>query len=269
MPEVWERGAESDVAWQAFQEYRDMGPERSLSKVARSLGKSTQLLAGWSSKHDWVRRVAEYDRYLDAQRVGATTAAIVEMSRRHASVAVLGLSKVVDWLSNVDGHQLPDAIGVRLLAETTRLERVARGVQLEEEGGFQEPPGPLRTLAEMFQQPREGEVVVSELELSRIIVERHQAGQGDELDDELADLLDDPDDGEDPEGPDDDPAAAPLPVAAEVDEVALAWEWLRQNPRRPPAGPELVQWLRARRLVGLDPEPSDRPGPRRRRRRES
>jgi hypothetical protein len=93
----------------------------------------------------------------------------------------------------------------------------------------------------------------------------------------------DPDDWEDPD-------EAPLPAAASVppellepeeppdsphpeperpkpDEIEAAWAWLRTHQRRPPPGPELVEWFRLRRLVGLDPVPSDRPGPRRRRRR--
>jgi hypothetical protein len=70
-----------------------------------------------------------------------------------------------------------------------------------------------------------------------------------------------------PVGP---PEPPPEPPAAEVDraeDVDAARAWLREHPRRPPAGPELVTWLEGRRVVGLDQPPPDRPRPRRRRRR--
>jgi hypothetical protein len=68
--------------------------------------------------------------------------------------------------------------------------------------------------------------------------------------------------------PERDPGPVPEvgPPAAElvaVDEEAEALRFLREHPRRPPAGPELMAWLEARRVVGLDQEPQ----PMRRRRR--
>jgi hypothetical protein len=90
---------------------------------------------------------------------------------------------------------------------------------------------------------------------------------------------DDPEDPEDPEPAEIRPAATvgqeyakelpseprgtPEPAADPVDETAEALRYLRDNPRRPPAGPELMAWLQARRVAGLDQEPQ----PMRRRRR--
>jgi hypothetical protein len=65
------------------------------------------------------------------------------------------------------------------------------------------------------------------------------------------------------------PEPAPQVLPAELmdpaEEQARAWQYLRDYPRRPPPGPELMAWLQARRVVGLDGDPQ--PVPRRRRRR--
>jgi hypothetical protein len=65
-PEVlkpWERqDNESDQAFEAFEIYRLQGQIRSIAKAAQTLGKSTTLLEGWSTKHGWRLRVLAYDR---------------------------------------------------------------------------------------------------------------------------------------------------------------------------------------------------------------
>jgi len=54
----WSRQpGESARAFQAFEHYRDLGPERSVTKVAQALDKSRTLIGRWSSEHDWVSRV--------------------------------------------------------------------------------------------------------------------------------------------------------------------------------------------------------------------
>lgn len=54
---AWERQEdESARAYEAFAVYRDMGPERSLAKVAEMVGKSTAQMEKWSRRHSWVDR---------------------------------------------------------------------------------------------------------------------------------------------------------------------------------------------------------------------
>jgi hypothetical protein len=82
----WERrDRETEPAWEAFRGYRDQLQPRSLARLARELRRSTQLLEGWSARHEWVRRVASYDRYLDARRRQEREDEILEMERRHAA----------------------------------------------------------------------------------------------------------------------------------------------------------------------------------------
>lgn len=84
--EAWERREEeTEPAWEAFHAYRDQGPPRSLARLAGELGKSRQHMEQLSATHGWVRRVAAYDRYLDAQRRAERERAILEMERRQAT----------------------------------------------------------------------------------------------------------------------------------------------------------------------------------------
>jgi hypothetical protein len=64
----WDRHEdESDQAWGAFKEYRDMGPGvRSQAKVARKLGKSRGTVSSFASQHAWRVRVRSWDAEADA-----------------------------------------------------------------------------------------------------------------------------------------------------------------------------------------------------------
>jgi hypothetical protein len=177
---AWERQPyESDPAWEAFRSYRDMGPgARSLSKVGRSLGKSTTLMSEWSARHNWLQRVAEFDAYLDAARVSEQVQAVRDMARQHAQASdwMLGVFfKRIQPLLHEDGdgaadlRRLPVAALPRWLDVAVRVGRLSRGaptelldVQAEVE------VGPQRTLGELFQVP-DG---VSELHVARALVDR-------------------------------------------------------------------------------------------------
>ena len=64
--------SETNRSFAAFNEYLQMGPQRSLSKLAQKLGKSTTLLSGWSSaRHDWMRRVRAFQHYENRNDYGA------------------------------------------------------------------------------------------------------------------------------------------------------------------------------------------------------
>jgi hypothetical protein len=265
------------------------------------LGKSTQLLSGWSARHAWVQRCAEWDRFLEDQAVGAAVDEVREMARRHAQLADLLVGMVHQRAASIVANGQVDAIPVEQVPRWAhvgvmigRLSRgAASGILAGESPAAMEASG--RSLAELFQPAGPGETSVTELELARIVVERSRAGRpdGEEdldgLDLALAELVAQDPDGGDDDGHDDPaelrPAAAevpelvaqpePDPEPAEVvpadpeAEIAAGWAWLREHPRRPAPGADLVEWFRVRRLVGLDPVPSDRPRPRRYRRRAS
>ncbi len=78
------RASESSPAFEAFVLYRDLGPSRSINSVARELHKSASLIGRWSAKYRWIERVDEWDRHQDERRRAAESAAIDQMSHRHA-----------------------------------------------------------------------------------------------------------------------------------------------------------------------------------------
>lgn len=62
---LWERlPSDTDKSYEAFCVYRDMGANRSHTKVAQELSKSVALIHRWSSDHDWINRVSAYDDYM-------------------------------------------------------------------------------------------------------------------------------------------------------------------------------------------------------------
>jgi hypothetical protein len=63
---TWDRApGESAKAFNAFSCFRDMGPERSCSKVAQRLQKSGTLMRRWSLQFNWVARALAFDEFCD------------------------------------------------------------------------------------------------------------------------------------------------------------------------------------------------------------
>jgi hypothetical protein len=262
---------ESAVSHAALLTYMHAGPGRSLAKVARALGKSTTLLEGWSAKHGWQARVAEWDRFLADRAAEAAVDEIQQMARRHASLGDLLVAvthqRVAELVSTQDLGSIPVAqlprwahVGVLI----ARLSRGAASEVLAPEAAAAAQAG--RTLAEMFTPAADGEDGVSELVLARAVAEQSLADrpEAEDLDLELAELVGDPEDGEDPD-PDDDPDAAPWPVAAEVPEPDPDPEPPEPTAQEPPEEPprlvvedgRLVQ----RRPAPPAPDPGWTPGP--------
>jgi hypothetical protein len=138
---VWERDPrESPKAFQAFALYRDLGPDRTLRRVADQLGKSLSLIERWSSAWAWRDRVQAYDAYLDRKmRLEAErqlSEARAEMVGRHSQIAVAALHKVTQRIIGdekagveavpVDDLTLPEL--ARVFEVFHRAERVSRGV---------------------------------------------------------------------------------------------------------------------------------------------
>ena len=70
------RVGESQRAFVAYSEYRDMGAQRSLMAVSQKLHKSIAIMGRWSGRWDWVLRVRAYDAELAAQAKAAKESAI-------------------------------------------------------------------------------------------------------------------------------------------------------------------------------------------------
>ena len=84
----WEKQkSESSPAWGAFVLYRDLGPQRSTTKVMLELGKSKALIQGWCKKHAWVERADAYDRHVDSVHRQASEENWRVANHRHQVIA--------------------------------------------------------------------------------------------------------------------------------------------------------------------------------------
>src|SRR5437870_13396793 len=102
----WDRQmTESSKAYAHFCLYRDMGPGRSLRKMAADAKTTSNLrqLQHWSSKWNWVERCQSYDDQLQRQDRLRQEKERRDMVSRHAKIAVLGQNLVVKGIEKLLG----------------------------------------------------------------------------------------------------------------------------------------------------------------------
>ena len=72
MSEIFKRQPdETNKAYSAFCKYRDFGPDRSIAKVVKKLGKKpgyARQMEEWSSKFNWIERTKAFDDKADEKR---------------------------------------------------------------------------------------------------------------------------------------------------------------------------------------------------------
>lgn len=151
--EPWERRTgESGPAFAAFSEYCEMGDARSIRSVAAKIGKSTTLIGGWSSRHEWVERARAYDNHLCRQRTARARAEQRRMDKRHIDIADKLQRRALDALDALD----PDAVETRDIIEmlrlATELERMSRRCEILD--GY---PDDVHAMAALRQKQREHE----------------------------------------------------------------------------------------------------------------
>lgn len=123
----WEQQqGESAKAFEAFKVYLDMGSERSIRAVGEKLGKSSTLMARWSSTHGWVERVAAYDADLRQQAHDQAVKSARKMSERHIKLALQLQEKAIQALSKMKPEDLDPKSLISFVREATKLERENR-----------------------------------------------------------------------------------------------------------------------------------------------
>lgn len=147
-PKPWERREnETSKAYEAFCEYRDMGIQRSLSKVAEKLQKSATLINRWSREKDWVKRASLWDdeqERIEREKAQKEQAkAIREMRKRHADLAQVMLIKSAKALARMPDDEIKPGDISRMVDVASKLERISRGdvgeVVEERDGGKAQP----------------------------------------------------------------------------------------------------------------------------------
>lgn len=147
-PAPWERQQnETSKAYESFCIYRDMGPSRSLSKVAEKQQKSGSLIGKWSRENKWVERAAKWDDEQEriereiAQKEQAKE--IREMRKRHADLAKAMLIKSAKALARIPDDEVKPGDVSRMVDVAAKLERISRGdvgeVIEERDGGHATP----------------------------------------------------------------------------------------------------------------------------------
>lgn len=127
---AWERQEnETEVAFEAFCVYRDMGTARSTRAVAHSLSKSAQLINRWSSTHSWVNRCRAFDNHRDAQHLEATAAEEDALLGRLLESAELMRYKAHTALANTAQEDITPALAVRMLEAAAKILATRRALK--------------------------------------------------------------------------------------------------------------------------------------------
>ena len=128
MAEKWERQKkEGPKPFEAFVIYRNMGADRSLSKVARQLGKSNALIERWSREHGWVDRCQAWDNEQDRILRKQQQDEIKKMRSRHANLATAMLVKATKALTRIPDDEIKASDISRMVEIASKLERISRG----------------------------------------------------------------------------------------------------------------------------------------------
>lgn len=130
----WKRlPTETSKQYNAFCIYRDLGPGRSIQKVANKRSGSGGLskLKEWSSKYLWIERAAAYDEHLDGVWRSGFEEEIHEMAARHAREAKLFQEKVHERLEKIDPDELKPHELIKWYETGVKIERLSRGVSTE------------------------------------------------------------------------------------------------------------------------------------------
>ena len=126
----WERQpGETEKAYEAFLIYKNLGPGRTVTEVAKELTKSRQLLARWSSQYRWKDRASEYDRENERKEQIATQKARKEMIKRHIQIGTTLQGKAIQALKNISLDEMKPQDIERFLQFGTKLESENRAKQ--------------------------------------------------------------------------------------------------------------------------------------------
>jgi len=147
----WERQPkETDVAFEAFAVYRDMGPERSVSKVAKKCSKNASLLNRWSSTHSWVSRSAAFDNEVDRRMREDLIKGVTTMRKKHVDIANAMIAKAVSALKILTAEEMSMRDITLAVDVAAKLERLSRGESTEKTESKTEIAGGISILPQIY-----------------------------------------------------------------------------------------------------------------------
>ncbi len=131
---------ETALSFAYFQKYRNMpAAERTLRRVAKELGRNETLIQDRAKRWRWAERVDLWDAHLEEVAVKSQEDAVREMNERHATLAVEGLTRVLQRITGddeagiqaIDVSRLTAQDCARLTEVLSKLERLSRGAESE------------------------------------------------------------------------------------------------------------------------------------------
>ncbi len=134
----WDRlPNERSKAYHLFCMYRDLGPTRTLERLARVEDSDSNRVATranlkvYSRKYQWVARARAYDDYLAEKERVDNEQLILEMNRRQAEDGRFFQHIAVKSLEERELDKLSPTEADRLFNTGVKTERLARGAQTE------------------------------------------------------------------------------------------------------------------------------------------
>lgn len=159
--EPWERkDGESTLAYEAFVIYRELSHEpegtpkikRTLSNVARKLGKSQQNVGRWANKWDWQHRAREYDNELQRIELKARKDEIKKMQKMHVQYGLALQKKALQALSRLAEEDMSAKNVLDYLIQGIDIEKKAR----TEGMGIDAPGSKVGTIPLLDDEPESG-----------------------------------------------------------------------------------------------------------------
>jgi hypothetical protein len=142
----WNRlPGESTKAFSAFSAYRDLGSGRSIVEAyrhQRGTKGATQAPGQWkrlAKRFRWSERAAAWDDYQDQVKLEGQLAAIEEMCKRHAQIAMVSQAKLIERLQTFEASELTPKDMITWLEASVKVERLARGEPSEIQRQKHEP----------------------------------------------------------------------------------------------------------------------------------
>lgn len=122
------RPGETAKAYQAFEVYRDMGPDRSLAKASQRLGKNTTTITQWATANGWVERVRAFDEAAAAKASERALESAVTVRARQAANAKAIQERAMLKLEMISADDMSTTEAIRAWQVGAENERKALGI---------------------------------------------------------------------------------------------------------------------------------------------
>ena len=135
-PKPWERQpSEGKKAFEAFTCYRDLGTDRSLTKVEQKYNKNRALIARWSSNWNWVERANAWDDELDRRTREEIAKGVTSMRKKHIDISNAMLTKALKAMSELNPKDMTPKDIKEFIKLATELERISRIPEMDGKDG--------------------------------------------------------------------------------------------------------------------------------------